>query len=336
MFDTIPVEMWARERKNIAEIVMKALLEGSEESQGAMSRLLDIEMSYSPPSKEQEEISPRVEIEKLALKAAIENADALVRILAQHLKNNSTTVQQTKLQGRCDRSVRLLLSLMRHSDWFFEARDTMREIEFWDIAVKMFTRKSGPASLSPNGCVNLVRCFCALLRIETGGQNDLSDHLLRSETFLSSSLNLIRPAHVSAILSWGGKGGGASGVLTLLDTVSSLVRIPFVRNMKNVIRSVQQTLYRAQFISNALSTIETLSSSTSSSSDDDNNQDDASYVETMYVLSKLVLFSDHFAKQFVNSNGPKRILRFLKCSHRVSLLVDSLLVLSQLARSSSK
>ena len=138
-------------------------------------------------------------------------------------------------------------------------------------------------------------------------------------------------------MSWGGEGGGIKGVLTILDNVSSLVRIPFVRNMKNVIRNVQQTLYRGQFVSNALSAIDASSSSSSSKSENkDDDKDDAAYVETMYVLSKLVLFSDHFAKQFVNSNGPKRISRFLKSTHRVSVLIDSLLVFSQLARSSSK
>ena len=178
MFHTIPVDMWASERKDIAQVLLNAILDTKSKSvscQRSMSCLLDIDMSDSLCA------SPRVEIEKIARSVVTESADALVRAIAHHLKTASPRPLHD-LRGSHDdavcsyrirlehtntrihthsNQVHLLLSLMRHSDWFLAARDTMRSIKFWDTTVDLLTTQG---TLSPSGCVELVRCFCTWLK----------------------------------------------------------------------------------------------------------------------------------------------------------------------------
>jgi hypothetical protein len=104
MFHTIPVDMWASERKDIAQVLLNAILDTKSKSvscQRSMSCLLDIDMSDSLCA------SPRVEIEKLALRVVTESADALVRAIAHHLKTASPRPLHD-LRGSHDDAVRKL------------------------------------------------------------------------------------------------------------------------------------------------------------------------------------------------------------------------------------
>ena len=116
LFHTIPVEMWASERKDIARVLLDVILdttsqdsERSASCQRSMSCLLDIDMSDSLCA------SPRVEIEQIALRVAIESADTLVRVLAQHLKTPLTRPLHHNLRGAHDDSVRFLFDDSKNS-----------------------------------------------------------------------------------------------------------------------------------------------------------------------------------------------------------------------------
>lgn len=190
---------------------------------------------------------------------------------------------------------------------------------------------AGYGILSPWG----LFCFLKLMRIIremqcTSPRVDMSvDNVL-----LPHIVDLLTRRHIECLFQWPDVvGGGGNAIKALIHAIVKVLGIPFTHSVsEEFLVTTQEVLYDAKCVEKLLGVLRFVSSTRGVHLE-------ASVLELpMSFLSRLVTSSTHFGSQFVDAGGIQVIKEcgMLRGSSSPSLLIDSLLIVSQLARASEK
>ncbi|GAX79537.1 hypothetical protein CEUSTIGMA_g6978.t1 [Chlamydomonas eustigma] len=183
--------------------------------------------------------------------------------------------------------------------------------------------------LSPKGVLLLLRALLLAVQSDAGTANVL----LASDSSLSALLVLLGERHLDALRIWPDlSGGGPSGVFQMVYAVLDLMQQPLnsVIGVEGTTESLaapegyQESLLREGAMRPLVSALESLSGD--------------QLLLPVNLASRLVLSSTAFAQQFVQCGGlaPSCVQQLLDDSLPASVLIDVLLVVSQLARISKE
>ncbi|RQM15904.1 hypothetical protein KXD40_005531 [Peronospora effusa] len=198
----------------------------------------------------------------------------------------------------------------------------------WDIFDGMMASGGGDL-LSPWG----LFCFLKLLRIVQEIQSNaaqtefaVNDHLLLH------LVKLLELKHIEHLLYWPEVvGGGSNAVKALVHATVKVLGIPFVHNVsEELLVHTQEILYDTKCVPKLLSVLRFVFLTKQL-------QLEASVLELpISFLSRLMMSSTHFGSQFVEADGMLVIVEcgMLRSSCSPSLIIDLLLIVSQVARSS--
>jgi len=200
-------------------------------------------------------------------------------------------------------------------------------IEVLALLEDMFWSCLTSRALSSKGV--LISLFLWRLVANQMRSNDY--HIIFRERSVHLMATLIGPDHISNLLQWPESfGGGTQGVESLLSIVLTILSKPLVSigQKSPTDESFSGHYKEALFKSNFISLVVTCA----------DNVDSQGLSVPMNFLSRLILSSSRYSQQFVEGGGlkPSRIARALENTKNAQILVDALLVLSQLARVSKQ
>eukprot|EP00755_Sulcionema_specki_P010988 Sspe_Gene.47904::Locus_24661_Transcript_1_1_Confidence_1.000_Length_3507::g.47904::m.47904/K06228/FU; fused len=152
----------------------------------------------------------------------------------------------------------------------------------------------------------------------------LHPRLLVHVELLKFSIAILRDSFLSQLLRWPPtRGGGEEATLNHLKTVIQILVQPFLSPGKAPDdKAVFQTMYRESLVEHTLGTMDIFPNNVKA------------WIQPFGLLCRLVLWSQHFAKQFMACGGihPDRTQKLLRPTNPAQLLVDTLNIISQLAR----
>ncbi|KAG2508775.1 hypothetical protein JM18_009101 [Phytophthora kernoviae] len=198
----------------------------------------------------------------------------------------------------------------------------------WGIFDDMMTT-GGVDFLSPWG----LFCFLKLLRIVREIQcNEAQMEVAVNEHLLLHLVNLLDLKHIEYLFRWPEVvGGGSNAVKALVHATVKVLGIPFAHSVsEELLVDTQEILYDAKCVQKLLGVLGFVVSTKELHLE-------ASVLELpISFLSRLVTSSTHFGSQFVEAKGMLVIKEcgMLRSSCSPSLIIDTLLIVSQLARSS--
>ncbi|KAH7469282.1 Serine/threonine-protein kinase TIO [Phytophthora ramorum] len=187
----------------------------------------------------------------------------------------------------------------------------------------------GADLLSPWG----LFCFLKLLRIVREMQcNESQMEVAVNEHLLLHLVNLLELKHIEYLFHWPEVvGGGSNAVKALVHATVKVLGIPFAHSVsEELLVDTQEILYDAKCVQKLLGVLRFVFSTKELHLE-------ASVLELpISFLSRLVTSSTHFGSQFVEADGMLVIKEcgMLESSCSPSLIIDTLLIVSQLARSS--
>lgn len=198
----------------------------------------------------------------------------------------------------------------------------------WMIMSNLFVN-GGSDLLSPWG----LFCFLKLMRIVREMQ--CSDPHMESainEHLIPHLVNLLDLKHIDYLFHWPDTvGGGSNAVKALVHAIVKVLGIPFMHSVsEELLVGTQEVLYDAECVQKLLGVLRFVFSTKEFHLE-------ASVLELpMSFLSRLVTSSEHFGAQFVRANGMLIIKEcgMLRSDCSPSLIIDTILIVSQLARSS--
>ncbi|OWZ01077.1 Protein kinase, partial [Phytophthora megakarya] len=211
--------------------------------------------------------------------------------------------------------IKMFLSNFEH-DRAWEAFDGMMETGGGDL-------------LSPWG----LFCFLKLLRIVREMQcNETQTEIAVNEHLSLHLVNLLGLKHLEYLFLWPEVvGGGSNAVKALVHATVKVLGIPFAHSVSDeLLIDTQEILYDTNCVEKLLGVLRFVFSTKELHLE-------ASVLELpISFLSRLVTSSTHFGSQFVDADGMMVIKEcgMLNTSYSPSLLIDTLLIVSQLARSS--
>ncbi|KAG7376398.1 hypothetical protein PHYPSEUDO_013638 [Phytophthora pseudosyringae] len=198
----------------------------------------------------------------------------------------------------------------------------------WEVFDGMMST-GGADLLSPWG----LFCFLKLLRIVREMQcNEAQMEIAVTEHLLLHLVNLLELKHIEYLFHWPEVvGGGSNAVKALVHATVKVLGIPFAHSVsEELLVDTQEILYDAKCVQKLLGVLRFVFSTKEL-------QLEASVLELpISFLSRLVTSSTHFGSQFVEADGMLVIKEcgMLSSSCSPSLIIDALLIVSQLARTS--
>eukprot|EP01064_Diplonema_japonicum_P010398 TRINITY_DN17650_c0_g1_i1.p1 TRINITY_DN17650_c0_g1~~TRINITY_DN17650_c0_g1_i1.p1 ORF type:complete len:1092 (+),score=233.50 TRINITY_DN17650_c0_g1_i1:37-3312(+) len=154
--------------------------------------------------------------------------------------------------------------------------------------------------------------------------------LLANVDLLKVTISYLKSAYLSQLVRWPSKrGGGVQATHRVVKLCIQILALPLTASTSSgtaldekSVTAVQQTMYRESLVEHALAVLDILP------------ENDEAWQQPMSLLCKLVLGSQHFAKQYLTSGGlsNERIHKLLNPSNPEQLLIDTLNIVSQLAR----
>ncbi|ETN24934.1 ULK/FUSED protein kinase [Phytophthora nicotianae INRA-310] len=198
----------------------------------------------------------------------------------------------------------------------------------WEVFDEMMATGGGDL-LSPWG----LFCFLKLLRIVREMQcNEPQMEIAVNEHLLLHLVNLLELKHIEYLFQWPEiVGGGTNAVKALVHATVKVLGIPFAHSVsEELLVDTQEILYDAKCVQKLLGVLRFVFSTKEL-------QLEASVLELpISFLSRLVTSSTHFGSQFVEADGMLVIKEcgMLSGNCSPSLIIDTLLIVSQLARSS--
>ncbi|KAK1941933.1 Serine/threonine-protein kinase TIO [Phytophthora citrophthora] len=198
----------------------------------------------------------------------------------------------------------------------------------WEIFDGMMST-GGADLLSPWG----LFCFLKLLRMVREMQcTEAQMEIAVNEHLLLHLVNLLELEHIEYLFHWPEVvGGGSNAVKALVHATVKVLGIPFAHTVpEELLVDTQEILYDAKCVQKLLGVLRFVFSTKELHLE-------ASVLELpISFLSRLVTSSTHFGSQFVEADGMLVVKEcgMLSRSCSPSLIIDSLLIISQLARSS--
>ncbi|KAE8894881.1 Serine/threonine-protein kinase [Phytophthora fragariae] len=198
----------------------------------------------------------------------------------------------------------------------------------WQVFDGMIAAGGGDL-LSPWG----LFCFLKLLRIVREMQcNETQMEVAVNEHLLLHLVNLLELKHIEYLFHWPEVvGGGSNAVKALVHATVKVLGIPFAHSVsEELLVDTQEILYDTKCVQKLLGVLQFVFSTKEL------------HLETSVLelpisfLSRLVTSSTHFGSQFVEADGMSVIKEcgMLSSNCSPSLIIDTLLIVSQLARSS--
>jgi fused-like protein len=143
---------------------------------------------------------------------------------------------------------------------------------------------------------------------------------------MKSVIGLIRADTLERLSNWPpSRSGGSSAVTSIVERVISMLFLTSTHPLhESVAAQVQNTIYREDLTKHCISALEFLP---------------LNYMEApIGLLSRLTLSSPHFARQYLKFGGlePKIVQMLLRSNNPAPLIIDALLIISQLARLSKE
>ncbi|CAH0476804.1 unnamed protein product [Peronospora belbahrii] len=203
--------------------------------------------------------------------------------------------------------------------------DVFMHDRVWKVFEDMMASGGGD-QLSPWG----LFCFLKLLRIVQEIQCDVTQ--IKVAHLLQHLVNALELKHIEHLFYWPEVvGGGSNAVKALVHAIVKVLGIPFMRNVsEELLVNTQEILYNSKCVEKLLGVLCYVLSTREL-------QLETSVLELpVSFLSRLVTSSSHFGLQFVEADGMLIIKECIAlCSNcSPSLLIDLLMIVSQLARSS--
>lgn len=249
----------------------------------------------------------------------------LLRLLKYHVSNPSPMMEAIEgcpaRVGLYDGAVALVSVLLSYGGQS-DASMAVLQAGLGTAVLQLLTngRNSVLLEHSPRGVIHLMECIHHMAQPDAEGSK-----VLTNDTVLSSILNLLNERHISAILMWpASMGGGKQGVCQLICNSVDLLQIPLNGahgdETGGAAGAYHELLAREGCMRLLVQCLDHL--------------DGEELVLPVNVISRLVLSSLQFAQQFIQAGGlhPSCIQRLLRESNPSPVLIDILLVVSQLAR----
>eukprot|EP01059_Diplonema_ambulator_P005285 TRINITY_DN15032_c0_g1_i3.p1 TRINITY_DN15032_c0_g1~~TRINITY_DN15032_c0_g1_i3.p1 ORF type:complete len:990 (+),score=312.20 TRINITY_DN15032_c0_g1_i3:300-3269(+) len=189
--------------------------------------------------------------------------------------------------------------------------------------IKFLQSPEARGAISPAGVesvLSIILCSCTAH----------PPHLANVD-LLKITISYLKSVYLSQLVRWPAKrGGGPHATHKVVKLCIQILALPLtapsnsggVTLDEKSVTTVQQTMYRESLVEHALAVLDILPENVEA------------WQQPMSLLCKLVLGSQHFAKQYLASGGlaTERIHRLLNSSNPEQLLIDTLNIVSQLAR----
>ncbi|KAF1331747.1 Ulk/fused protein kinase, partial [Globisporangium splendens] len=200
----------------------------------------------------------------------------------------------------------------------------------WKILSNLLVT-GGDDLLSPWG----LFCFLKLMRIVREMQcSDVRMETAINESLIPHLVNLLELKHITYLFHWPDTvGGGSNAVKALVHAIVKVLGIPFMHIVsEELLVGTQEILYDVDCVQKLLGVLRFVFSTKEFHLE-------ASVLELpMSFLSRLITSSEHFGAQFVRADGMAIIEEcgMLRSDCSPSLIIDTILIVSQLARSSQE
>lgn len=279
-------------------------------------------------------------------------ADAVFRLLDhEQVANLSQSTRNMKLQmlscyniraqGLIDAGIVLLLRVASKAGKQPAASESksiemksfvaaFQQAHVWEIVSKLLAT-GGSDLLSPWG----LFCFLKLMRIVREIQcHDPPMEAAINEYLIPHLVNLLELKHIVCLFHWPDTvGGGSNAVKALVHAIVKVLGIPFMHGVsEELLVGTQEVLYDVECVQKLLGVLRFVFSTKEFHLE-------ASVLELpMSFLSRLVTSSEHFGAQLVRADGMMIIkeCEMLQSACSPSLIIDTILIVSQLARSSQE
>eukprot|EP00756_Hemistasia_phaeocysticola_P032098 Hpha_TRINITY_DN16393_c2_g3::TRINITY_DN16393_c2_g3_i1::g.60102::m.60102/K06228/FU; fused len=192
----------------------------------------------------------------------------------------------------------------------------------WKALVSLIRSPEVRMELSPQG----QQCGLAALLAACS----LRPALLADSEALRCIVSYLRAPYLQQLLRWpANRLGGNAAAQGVVRLAIQVLQLPLAASQSGqsgalsdkVLGSIQQTMYREGVVEHTLGIMEVFT-------------DVKNWALPVSLLSRLVLGSQHFAKQFLNLGGmsAERVLKLLATGNPPALLTDALNIVSQLSR----
>eukprot|EP00667_Euglena_gracilis_P001390 EG_transcript_1392 len=255
----------------------------------------------------------------------------LVDALRTFLRDSEAQIPEQRLEGSgfgfpdvgmLDGVLQLVAFIVLHPKVGFVERSAtsdapqFKDKDLWRLFI-MFMRNLQPKSdLSPKGVLVGLHVLC-----EVAAQHQAST-LLADVEFLRAVVALMQGAFLMQLTKWPtSRYGGGYAVEGVLEGCVSILALPFLAGNERTVAPAQQVMYRENVVERILLSLDQMHSQ--------------KWAHPVGLLSRLVLGSQHFAKQFMLCDGlqSERVRRLLSVNDEsLDVIVDTLNILSQLAR----